>query len=103
MTRRTALLAVVLFALAGGLAWAHEGHTHTVMGTVTAHTGAQLEVKTTEGKTVTIAVNDKTTVVRGTAKLTMTDLSVGQRVVVDVGSGSLPLTARQIKVGGAKK
>lgn len=79
---------------------AHEGHTHTVMGIVSSLVGAtQLVVKTTEGKDVTITLNDKTTVTRGSGKLTLKDVAVGQRVVVDVGTGKTPLLARGIKLG----
>ena len=102
MTRRTAIMLAAVLIAGGGLAWAHEGHVHTVMGTVTASQQNHLEVKTNEGKTVSITLNDKTTVVRGSEKLTIASLAAGQRVVVDVGDGKTPLVARQVKLGAAK-
>lgn len=78
---------------------AHEGHTHTVMGTIAAHHDNQLDVKTTDGKIVSITLNDRTSVVRGTGKLALKDLAVGQRVVVNVGDGKTPLVAREVKLG----
>ena len=102
MTRRIAIAAALTLLLGAGAAWAHDGHTHTVMGTVTSVQPQRLEVKTTDGKTVAIVLNDKTTVARGVEKLTPADLAAGQRVVVDVGNGKTPLTAKGVKVGAAK-
>ena len=103
MTRRTALIAAFALSLGAGFAWAHDGHAHTVMGTVTKHQENRLEVKTADGKTVAMTLNAKTTVVRGSQKLTLADLAEGQRVVVDIGDGKEPLTARQVKLGPAAK
>ena len=95
-------VAVVAGVPGAGL-FAHEGHTHTVMGTVSALVGnTQLVVKTTDGKDVSITLNGKTTVTKGNGKLTLKDVVVGQRVVVDVGTGKTPLVARDIKLGVAK-
>jgi hypothetical protein len=99
MTKLLALVAAGVLSLGTGM-FAHEGHAHTVMGTVSALVGAtQLVVKTTDGKDVTITLNDKTTVTRGAGKLTLKDVAVGQRVVVNVGDGKTPLVARDIKMG----
>ena len=102
MTRRTAIITALMLAVPPGIASAHEGHAHTVMGTVTMHHDNHLELKTADGKTVTVTLNEKTTVVRGTQKLTLADVIEGQRVVVDVGDGKPPLMARQVKVGAAR-
>ena len=67
-----------------GLSWAHEGHAHKYMGTVTARQDSQLELKTTDGKTVKVVLNDKTTFARGKQKLDGAALKVGERVVVEV-------------------
>lgn len=99
MTRRNAIIAAATLALNVGMVLAHEGHAHTVMGTVTTSHENHLEVKTTDGKSVTITLNEKTTVLRGTKKLTLGDLAAGQRVVVDVGDGKPPLVARGVKLG----
>ncbi len=103
MTRRTALLAAFALALGVGTAWAHDGHAHSVMGTVSLRHESHLEVTTADGKKVAITVNDATKVVRGKEKLTLDALAVGQRVVVDVGNGKTPLIARQVKLGAAPK
>jgi len=64
-------------------AWAHGAHVHKTMGTVSAVRGNQVEIKTTDGKTVTIVLRDKTTVTRGTTKLTAAAIRAGERVSVD--------------------
>jgi hypothetical protein len=97
---------VIGVALAAALtvpmyARAHEGHAHKVMGTVTMRHDNHLEVKTKDGKTVTITLNEKTSIVRGKQKLDLTALKEGERVVVDVGNGKAPMTARQVKLGAA--
>ncbi|HEY7442846.1 MAG TPA: hypothetical protein VH701_10540 [Vicinamibacterales bacterium] len=92
----TALVAILATPVA---VWAHGGHVHKVMGTVTAQENNQLHVRTQDGKTVTIVLNDKTAVLRGKAKLDLTAVKPGERVVVDIGDGKAPATAREIKLG----
>jgi len=82
-----------------GFASAHDGHTHTVMGVVWKVSSEQLEVKTKDGKTETIRITDKTAVSRGKDLASFSSLKPGERVVVDVGEGKKPLTAKGIKVG----
>jgi hypothetical protein len=91
-----ALVAILAFPV---MTFAHGGHVHKVMGTVTAHENDQLQVRTQDGKTVTIVLNDKTSVLRGKAKLDLTALKAGERVVVDIGDGKAPVTAREVKLG----
>lgn len=65
---------------------AHEGHAHKVMGTVTARTANHFEMKTPEGKVVTVTLNPKTTFARGKQKVDGAEVKVGERVVVEVAS-----------------
>ena len=104
MSKRFAAAIVLAAALMlPAYAAAHEGHAHKVMGTITATHGDRLEVKTREGKTVTIILTDKTTFVRGKEKLDPRALKAGERVVVDVGNGKEPITAREVKLGTAAR
>lgn len=66
--------------------WAHEGHAHKVLGTVSAISPTQLELKTPAGKTVIAKLNQKTTFAKGKQKVEVTALKVGERVVVEVAS-----------------
>ena len=93
----------VLFALVvfGGLASAHDGHAHIVMGTVTAIDAKQFGLKTPSGEVLSIAITPKTSVLRDKKKAAIRDVQVGRRVVVDIGNGEDPLIAREIQIGVA--
>lgn len=80
---RTLLLhaGAVILSLAP-IVLAHEGHDHKVMGTVARIQGSQLEVKATDGKTVTVTLNDQTKILRGKQKAVKTEIKEGERVVV---------------------
>lgn len=102
MTRRIALVAAVSLVLAASAVWAHEGHVHTVKGTVTALDASLVKVKTPSGEVLSIAINAKTSVVRAKRKVPIAEVQVGRRVVVDIGNGEDPLIAREIQVGVAQ-
>ena len=99
MTGRMALAATVMILLAAPATWAHEGHDHIIMGTVTARDAKHFEVKTPSGEVLSIAVTDKTTVTRDKRKIAFEGVQVGRRVVVNIGNGEDPLIAREIQVG----
>jgi hypothetical protein len=84
MTRRFVVGLALCAALAiPAIGHAHSGHVHKVMGTVSAVTAQQVDVKTTDGKTVSIALGAKTVYRQGKTKVDATVLKVGERVVVD--------------------
>ncbi|HYU77525.1 MAG TPA: hypothetical protein VEK56_00985 [Vicinamibacterales bacterium] len=81
MTRLFALaLAAVL--VAPPLVFAHEGHAHKVMGTVSTIHENHLEVKTKDGKVSTHVLDPKTKILRGKAAAKLADIKPGDRVVV---------------------
>ena len=87
MTKKWILGAGLAAALLVPVAtWAHEGHAHKVLGTVSAISATQLELKTPEGKTVIAKLNPKTTFARGKQKVDASAVKVGERVVVTVPS-----------------
>jgi hypothetical protein len=94
-------LGVILLALTVRSVRAHEGHTHTIMGTVTGRDAQSLQVKTPGGEVLSIAITDKTTVVRGKQKAAIADVQKGSRVVVEIGNGEDPLMAGEIRLGAA--
>ena len=63
------------------VALAHEGHLHKVMETVVAADAAKLDVKGTDGKTLSLVVDAATKVARGTTVIKSADLKAGERVV----------------------
>jgi len=87
-------------------AWAHEGHLHKVMGTVSAIQATRLDVKATDGKVSTLVVDQATKIVRGTTVIKAADLKAGDRVVVSYmemkgADGAEMLMAKEVKVGTA--
>ena len=101
MSRRIGIAALMFATLGAGAALAHDGHIHTIMGTVTARDDKHLEVRTPSGEVLSIAVTDKTTTVRDKKKVTFKEVQVGRRVVVGIGNGEDPLIAGEIQVGTA--
>lgn len=93
-------IAVALALSIPAVSWAHGGHTHKVMGTVTAVTDKQIEVKTTDGKTVALAVDAKTAYRQGKVKVDAKAVKVGERIVVDAegADAAKTMTARTVTV-----
>lgn len=94
------LAVAVVLALPAEVA-AHEGHDHKLMGTLTSIDAKQLVMKTTEGADKTVLIVEKTTFHRGKGKGTATELKAGMRVVVNIGPGKEPLTAKDIQYAAA--
>lgn len=100
--KRSFVLGVILVAALAipAAVRAHEGHVHKVMGTVTARNDNQVEVKTTDGKTVTVVLNEKTTFARGKQKVDNTSVKAGERIVVEV-AGEKDMTAKVVTLAAA--
>ncbi len=77
---------------------AHEGHDHKVMGTVARIQDSQLEVKATDGKTVTVTLNDQTKILRGKQKTAKTEIKEGERVVVIYTSKDKTSVAKEVRL-----
>jgi len=77
------VIAALLFVLViPPVVTAHEGHDHRFMGTVSVIHENHLEVRTADGRTTTIALEAKTRILRGKAKVTASDIKTGERTVV---------------------
>jgi hypothetical protein len=106
MTRLLSLaLGLVLVPSAAVQLVAHEGHAHSMMGTVTAvHPDMKhVEMKTPDGKTSGFYVDDATKFTQGTKALSLSDLKPGQRVVVSARTEGTKMIAATVKVGAAGK
>jgi hypothetical protein len=87
---------VALAVCATGLA-AHDDY--RIVGTITKIKDKQLEVKTKEGKTFSIGINDLTLVKRDKAKVSATELKVSASVVVDArGDSEQDLMAVEVRI-----
>ena len=95
------LIGVVLAAvlLIPAAARAHEGHAHKIMGTISSIDGDNWTVKATDGKTVKVVLNGKTTLTRAKVKLNTGAVKVGDRVVVEGTEAKGTITARTIQLG----
>jgi hypothetical protein len=93
------LLACLSLAAAG--VWAHGGEEH-VIGTVTQVSANSIVVKTTAKAPVTVAVAPATKFIKSKAAVKVTDLSVGDRVVIHAIEGEdEKLTADTVEFGAA--
>ena len=77
---------------------AHEGHLHKALGTITSVQGEHVQIKTTDGKTVTVMLDKETTLTRGKAKVDAAALKVGERISVDYVEENKMLMAHAIKL-----
>jgi len=101
MTRRLAAVLIALSVLALGSntrLFAHEGHDHKVMGTVTMAMADHLMVKDKDGKDVTIQVT-KDTKIKAKPAMKVEDIKVGTRVVITAVTEKNRMTAKEIQVG----
>lgn len=96
---RTALALLTAFMLTGTVAFAHGDAVH-VQGTVTNVTDTAITVQTTAKQTQTITINTQTMVMKGSTHLTIKDVKVGDRVVLDVDKKTS--VATEVKLGTAK-
>jgi hypothetical protein len=100
--KRTIVISLLLL-LASTSLFAHQGHAHRYMGTVTmVHGDGSFMMDTTEGKVVTVKTSAKTTYTKtdgSAAKLE--DLAVGARGVVKMMTDGQ--TAASVKMSAATK
>jgi hypothetical protein len=98
MTKRNIALALALsLALAGPLL-AHGGYTH-VMGTVTAMDATHVEIKTREGKVVSVKLSDATKFIKSGKTAAASDMQVGERVAVEAKGHGADLEAAEVRLG----
>jgi len=101
MTRRLVVALVALGVLALGSSarlFAHEGHDHKVMGTVTMAMADHLMLKDTNGKDVTIQVT-KDTRIKAKQATRAEDIKPGTRVVITAVTEKGQMRAKTIEVG----
>lgn len=105
MTRRYILGMAVFAAMAfPTYAGAHEGHVRKLTGTLVLRDANRLEVKTTDGKTATITLNEKTKTLRGKVRVKVEQITDGERAVVTATEtkgkdGKVMLVATEIRLG----
>ena len=100
---KKALAVSILLLLAVTSAFAHAGHAHTYMGSVTMlHSDTQFMMKTTDGKDLTIDTTPKTTWLHADGDAAKkSELVVGSRVVVKMNVDGK--TAASVKMSAPSK
>ena len=102
MTKRLiATLAIIAALAVPGIALAHGGHAHRVMGTVSSIDGNHVMVKTQDGKTVMVMLEGKTKITQGKTVLAASALKVGDRLVAEGAEDKGMITATTVRVGQA--
>lgn len=103
MTRRfgITLLAFVLAVAGGTLVFAHEGHKHKVLGTVTMTASDHVMLKDKDGKDVTVHITKDTKVLRNKKAMNVEDIKVGVRVVITAVTEKDRMMAKTIELGAA--
>lgn len=111
MTRTITLITVAAALALPVTLGAHEGHEHTVMGTVQKIEGTTLVVKAVDAKTraettVTIVLGEESELLRGVAAVTAADIKPGERIVVKYVTtkstdGKETHTAKQVRLADA--
>jgi hypothetical protein len=107
MTRRLALSLTMtaVLGLAGGSAFAHPGHDHKVLGTVTMAAADHVMLKDKAGKEVTVQINADTKIVTAKKPIKVEDIKPGMRIVVTAVTvkekDAEKLVAKTIEIGSA--
>ena len=94
-------VAVLCALIAPRFARAHEGHDHTVMGTISSIDGTNLMVKTADGKQTMVMMDAKTKITQGAKKVDVKALKVGDRVVASGPESQGMISAETVKLGAA--
>lgn len=82
MTRRLMFAVFTALAMLPLSALAHEGHDHTVLGTVTMAATDHVMLKDPENKDVTVYLNGETKILRDKKPAKVEDIRAGLRVVI---------------------
>ena len=84
MTRRflMALGITAVTVAVSGVAMAHPGHEHKIMGTVTIAAADHVMVKDKDGKDAMASITKDTKFVRAKKPMKATDIKVGMRIVI---------------------
>ena len=96
-----AALLVALTLIVPATLLAHAGHMHKALGTVTSVQSPHVEIKTTDGKTMTVMLDKDTTITRGSEKVDASAVKVGERVSVDYMEEKGMMMAHAVKLGSA--
>jgi hypothetical protein len=98
-----AVLAVAVALVAPRGAAAHAGHLHKALGTVSSIQSPHVELKTTDGKTLTVMLDKDTKITRGKETVPASAVKVGDRISVDYMEEKGMMMAHAIRLGASSK
>jgi hypothetical protein len=98
--KRTVAVVGFVFALSL-MALAHGNEKH-VMGKITNISENSITVETTDNKSVTVEVSDKTKFEKSGSPASLKDLKVGAKVVIHANPSGDKLVAREVRFGTMK-
>lgn len=101
MKRLFIIVTLILAIALAAPAHAHEGKPD-VMGTVTAIDEHRIEVKTLEGKTVSVPLTKDTKYSKGDTPLARSDVKIGMRAVLHLEGKGEQLTVHEVKLAVGK-
>lgn len=93
--------AAVLLSLVTATLFGHAGEVHTYLGTIKSLAGDQAVVTTKDGKDIPVILTDETKYWQGTTPARRSDLAVGSRVSVEIGTDGKSATS--VKIGAKPK
>ena len=102
MRNRIGSVMAVLALVASTLAYAHEGHQH-LKGTVTKLDGMRMELKSTDGKLVTVILTKETKYFQEKKAAAASDVQIGSRVVIELDHQGSEQVALEVQIGTAPK
>ncbi len=97
-TMRKAAMLLTVLCLSVGMALAHGNEKH-VMGKVTQVLPTEVTVQSTSGEVQTVKITNTTQFVRGGAAAALTDLKVGDKVVIHAKPVNGGLEASEVRFG----
>lgn len=100
MKYRTVVAAMLAVLMISSFAVAHGNEQH-VLGTVSQISSNSITVKTVKGQTVTVDVTDKTEFTKSGNKAALSELKVGDRVVIHAEKNKGKLEAHTVMFGKA--
>jgi|SRR2546426_10433850 len=100
MRKCRGIAAAILFLSAFTLVYSHGGYQH-VMGTVTTLDAKHLEVKTPDGRNISVRLTGETRYFQEKKPVKVPKIEVGTRVVMDVAGEGGRLIAKEVRIGSA--
>lgn len=98
MRRTLRLMTLTLIVASAMAAFAHGGN-EDIMGTVTRAEKGQIEVKSMDGKNVTVSVTATTVYRKGKEPATFADVKPGVHVAIEAMKGKAGLEAMEVRIG----